>query len=149
MWLVQSGCIKLLIGQCFQYQNKFTQINKSNFLDGKEMTLNLGNLLNLHLSDCVYVVLQVMLARLNSKERVFAVKVLKKDIILQDDDVECTMTEKRVLSLARCHPYLTQLYCCFQTPVSTDTYSCTSVTFHYGFTVRANCSCLATVEVWL
>lgn len=62
---------------------------------------------------------QVMLARLNSTDQVFAVKVLKKDIILQDDDVECTMTEKRVLSLARCHPYLTQLYCCFQTPVST------------------------------
>ncbi|KAJ3613198.1 hypothetical protein NHX12_019450 [Muraenolepis orangiensis] len=58
---------------------------------------------------------KVMLARLNGGERVFAVKVLKKDIILQDDDVECTMTEKRVLSLARCHPYLTQLYCCFQT----------------------------------
>lgn len=62
--------------------------------------------------------LQVMLAKLNSRDLVFAVKVLKKDIILQDDDVECTMTEKRVLSLARCHPYLTQLYCCFQTSVS-------------------------------
>ncbi|KAM8915157.1 protein kinase C eta type isoform 2-T2 [Spinachia spinachia] len=58
----------------------------------------------------------VMLARLDVKDQVFAVKVLKKDIILQDDDVECTMTEKRVLSLACCHPYLTQLYCCFQTP---------------------------------
>ncbi|TNM95414.1 hypothetical protein fugu_016497 [Takifugu bimaculatus] len=58
---------------------------------------------------------KVMLAKLNSRDLVFAVKVLKKDIILQDDDVECTMTEKRVLSLARCHPYLTQLYCCFQT----------------------------------
>lgn len=61
-----------------------------------------------------------MLAKLNHKDRFFAVKVLKKDIILQDDDVECTMTEKRVLLLARCHPYLTQLYCCFQTAVSTD-----------------------------
>ncbi|XP_077477104.1 protein kinase C eta type isoform X1 [Stigmatopora argus] len=58
---------------------------------------------------------KVMLARLNSKDKVFAIKVLKKDIILQDDDVECTMTEKRVLSMASLHPYLTQLYCCFQT----------------------------------
>lgn len=66
--------------------------------------------------------LQVMLARLNIKDQVFAVKVLKKDIILQDDDVECTMTEKRVLSLACCHPYLTQLFCCFQTPVSTGAF---------------------------
>ncbi|KAK7140372.1 hypothetical protein R3I94_012854 [Phoxinus phoxinus] len=59
---------------------------------------------------------KVMLVRLNDSDQVFAVKVLKKDIILQDDDVECTMTEKRVLSLAYTHPYLTQLFCCFQTP---------------------------------
>lgn len=68
-----------------------------------------------------------MLARQKGNNRVFAVKVLKKDIILQDDDVECTMTEKRVLSLAGCHPYLTQLYCCFQTTVSEDVHSHTRV----------------------
>ncbi|MCI4376900.1 hypothetical protein PGIGA_G00193710 [Pangasianodon gigas] len=57
---------------------------------------------------------KVMLARLNDTDHVFAVKVLKKDVILQDDDVECTLTEKRVLTLAHSHPYLTHLYCCFQ-----------------------------------
>lgn len=85
-----------------------------------------------------------MLARLNSSERVFAVKVLKKDIILQDDDVECTMTEKRVLSLAGCHPYLTQLYCCFQTLVRhahilTFTVDCSHTIYIFAVMPRLSC----------
>ncbi|XP_065113274.1 protein kinase C, eta, b [Paramisgurnus dabryanus] len=59
---------------------------------------------------------KVMLARLKSDHRVFAVKMLKKDVILQEDDVESTMIEKKVLTLSHQHPFLTQLYYCFQTP---------------------------------
>ena len=42
--------------------------------------------------------------------------MLKKVGILEDDDVECAMTEKTVLALATQHPFLTAITCSFQTP---------------------------------
>uniref|UniRef100_A0A673AZ76 Protein kinase C n=1 Tax=Sphaeramia orbicularis TaxID=375764 RepID=A0A673AZ76_9TELE len=59
--------------------------------------------------------LQVFLAELKKSGQFFAVKALKKDVVLMDDDVECTMVERRVLSLAWENPFLTHLYCTFQT----------------------------------
>lgn len=57
---------------------------------------------------------KVMLGKEKVTQRVFAIKLLRKDVILEKDEVEHTMTENRVLQTAK-HPFLTELIYSFQT----------------------------------
>ncbi|KAK9457255.1 hypothetical protein V1511DRAFT_508698 [Dipodascopsis uninucleata] len=60
---------------------------------------------------------KVMLAEAKSSKNLYAIKVLKKEYILENDEVENTRSEKRVFLLAtrERHPFLLNLHSCFQT----------------------------------
>lgn len=60
---------------------------------------------------------KVMLAETKRSRRLFAIKVLKKEFIIENDEVESIKSEKRVFLIANRerHPFLTNLHACFQT----------------------------------
>ncbi|CDK29727.1 unnamed protein product [Kuraishia capsulata CBS 1993] len=60
---------------------------------------------------------KVMLAESVHTKHLCAIKVLKKDFIVQNDEVESTKSEKRVFLIANKgqHPFLLNLHQCFQT----------------------------------
>lgn len=60
---------------------------------------------------------KVMLAETKRSKRLYAIKVLKKEFIIENDEVESIKSEKRVFLIANRerHPFLTNLHACFQT----------------------------------
>lgn len=60
---------------------------------------------------------KVMLAETKRSRKLYAIKVLKKEFIIENDEVESIRSEKRVFLIANRerHPFLTNLHACFQT----------------------------------
>jgi len=60
---------------------------------------------------------KVMLAETKRSRSLYAIKVLKKEFIIENDEVESIRSEKRVFLIANRerHPFLTNLHACFQT----------------------------------
>ncbi|ESN91769.1 hypothetical protein HELRODRAFT_165840 [Helobdella robusta] len=60
---------------------------------------------------------KVLLVEMNNEadSDLYAMKVLKKDVVLEDNDVESTLVERRVLELGNQCPFITKLICTFQT----------------------------------
>ncbi|CAM9846578.1 unnamed protein product [Lampetra planeri] len=58
---------------------------------------------------------KVLLVRLRTTESVYAMKVVKKDIVNDEEDIDWVQTEKHVFEQASNHPFLVGLHCCFQT----------------------------------
>ncbi|EWC46633.1 putative protein kinase C [Drechslerella stenobrocha 248] len=60
---------------------------------------------------------KVMLAETKATKQLYAIKVLKKEFIIENDEVESIRSEKRVFLVANKerHPFLLNLHACFQT----------------------------------
>lgn len=65
-----------------------------------------------------FILSQVFLTELRNTNYYYAVKCLKKEGLIRDDDVESTFNERKVLILGTKHPYLCHLFCTFQTEVN-------------------------------
>ena len=53
--------------------------------------------------------------QLKKTERIYAMKVIKKDLVMDEEDIDWVQTEKHVFEQASNHPFLVGLHSCFQT----------------------------------
>lgn len=60
---------------------------------------------------------QVFLVSVSSDPTFYAMKALRKDIILEENDLKCVFLERDMYSLGNQNRFLTKLFCSFQNEV--------------------------------
>ncbi|ETE63794.1 Protein kinase C zeta type [Ophiophagus hannah] len=58
---------------------------------------------------------KVLLVRLKKNDQIYAMKVVKKELVHDDEDIDWVQTEKHVFEQASNNPFLVGLHSCFQT----------------------------------
>lgn len=61
---------------------------------------------------------KIFLAERRGTDELYAVKVLRKDVIIQTDDMDLPINEKYILALPGISSFIVSLHSCFQTMVS-------------------------------
>lgn len=59
---------------------------------------------------------KVLLVRLKKNDQTYAMKVVKKELVHDEEDIDWVQTEKHVFEQASNNPFLVGLHSCFQTP---------------------------------
>uniref|UniRef100_A0A674D5X9 protein kinase C n=1 Tax=Salmo trutta TaxID=8032 RepID=A0A674D5X9_SALTR len=117
--LVHKKCHKLVSVECVMRSEKLWALS----LTLKEVCLDTGksaSSLGLVDFDLLSVIgrgsyAKVLLVRLKKTERIYAMKVVKKELVNDDEDIDWVQTEKHVFEQASNHPFLVGLHSCFQT----------------------------------
>lgn len=58
---------------------------------------------------------KVLMVELKKTKRIYAMKVIKKELVTDDEDIDWVQTEKHVFETASNYPFLVGLHSCFQT----------------------------------
>ena len=57
---------------------------------------------------------KVLMVELKSTQRIYAMKIIKKSLVNDDEDIDWIQTEKHVFETASNYPFLVGLHSCFQ-----------------------------------
>uniref|UniRef100_A0A8C4NUZ2 protein kinase C n=1 Tax=Dicentrarchus labrax TaxID=13489 RepID=A0A8C4NUZ2_DICLA len=114
--LIPQTCQRLMvsISSCHGQQTAQPVSPHSHNSLSQGLTLGLGDF------DLIRVIgrgsyAKVLLVRLKKNEQVYAMKVVKKELVHDDEDIDWVQTEKHVFEQASTNPFLVGLHSCFQT----------------------------------
>ena len=70
---------------------------------------------------------KVLLAQKKTTRKLFAIKALRKDVVLSTGNYSSIKTEKKCLTLSAKHPFLIGMHSCFQTKVCLNYFHTTMI----------------------
>uniref|UniRef100_A0A8C1ZII2 protein kinase C n=1 Tax=Cyprinus carpio TaxID=7962 RepID=A0A8C1ZII2_CYPCA len=111
--LVHKKCHKLVTVECGRQVIQLSAVHSQTDDQAEDVTQGKGWGLGLKDFDLLRVIgrgsyAKVLLVRLKKTERIYAMKVVKKELVNDDEDIDWVQTEKHVFEQASNHPFLSR-----------------------------------------